>query len=94
MSGYCIPPRVAHVVLSTGTERPTKMYLMHLPDGVPVRLRGSAVWIWLAAVEGESDVAGAVAHIVGRRREEVAADVEAFLDDLVRRGLLDRGSDS
>ena len=34
------------------------------------------------------DVAAAVAHLVGRPRHEVAADVESFLAELVSRGLL------
>ena len=88
MTAYRIPPRVAHVVSDGEPDLPEALFLMQLPDGTPQVLHGSAAWIWLLAVEGEPDVADAVAHLVGRPRHEVAADVESFLAELVSRGLL------
>jgi len=88
MTVYQIPPRVAHVVSDGEPDLPEALFLMQLPDGTPQVLHGSAAWIWLLAAEGEEDVAAAVAHLVGRPRHEVAADVESFLAELVSRGLL------
>jgi hypothetical protein len=51
-------------------------------------LRDSAAVIWMVAAEGEDDVAGAVATLFGMSVEEVSADVERFLDELVALGVL------
>ena len=92
MTVYRIPERLAHVVPDGEPDPPDNVFLMQLPDGTPQVLQNSAAWIWLLAAEGEPDVAAAVAPLVGRARQEVAADVEAFLADLVSRGLLDEWS--
>mgnify|MGYP001181861547 CR=1 FL=1 len=95
MTGYRIPRRVAHVVSDADHDLPEAVFLMHLPDGTPQVLHGSAAWIWLMAVDGEEDVAAAVAHLVGKVRQEVADDVESFLAEVVRQGFLEeRGSPS
>ena len=89
MTVYRVPERVAHVVPDGEPELPDTLFLMQLPDGTPQVLQGSAAWIWLLAAEGGSDVGAAVAHLVGLAEQEVAADVEAYLADLVSRGLLE-----
>ena len=91
MTVYRIPKGVAFVVPDGEPDPPGVVFLMQVPDGRPLVLQTSAAWIWLSAVEGEPDVADAVAHLVGRTRHEVAADVEVFLADLVGRGLLEEG---
>jgi hypothetical protein len=91
MTVYRIPKGVAFVVPDGEPDPPGVVFLMQVPDGLPQVLQNSAAWIWLSAVEGEPDVADAVAHLVGRARQEVAADVEVFLADLVGRGLLEEG---
>ena len=62
---------------------------MQLPDGPPLVLHDSAALIWLVAAEGSSDVPTLVAEAVGRPVEEVAAEVDDYLRDLVDRGLLE-----
>lgn len=89
MTGYRIPPRLAHVVPDGKGNLPGAVFLMTLPDGPPVVLHDSAAWIWLFAAEGDPDVAGAIAELVGRSIEEVAVDVARFLDGLVADGLLE-----
>ncbi len=94
MTAYRIPNRVAHVVPDGEPDLPEALFLMQLPDGPPQVLHGPAAWIWLVAADGEPDVADAVAHLAGRPRQEVAADVEQFLADLVSRGLLEEAPPS
>jgi hypothetical protein len=43
----------------------------------------------MVAADGEGDVAAAVADLVGMTTEEVSADVEHFLDELVELGVLE-----
>jgi Coenzyme PQQ synthesis protein D (PqqD) len=93
MSAYRVPERLAHVVGPTpsGGGDPT-VFLVRLPDGLPVVLRGSAAMIWVLAADGEDDVAAAVGALVGMSREDVADAVDRFLDDLLERGLLEAGA--
>lgn len=86
---YRVPPRVAHVVPDGEPDPPDSVFVMVVPDGLPVVLHGSAAWIWLCAAEGETDVAEAIADLAGISRADVAVDVEHFLDELVSRGLLE-----
>ena len=88
MTKYRVPARVAHVVLDEALELPDTVFLMNLPEGLPLVLSGSAAWIWLVAADGEADVAAVVAEIAGRARGDVVTDVERFLEELVGRGLL------
>lgn len=92
MTVYRIPKGVAYVVPDGEPDPPGIVFLMQLPDGLPQVLQSSAAWIWLLAAEGEPDVADAVADLAGRARQEVAADVERFLAELVGRGLLEEGA--
>ena len=89
MTAYRVPPRVAHVVADEHSPPAGTVYLMTLPDGQPAVLRDSAAVIWMVAAEGEDDVAGAVATLFGMSVEEVSADVERFLDELVALGVLE-----
>ena len=85
MSTFTRPPRVAFVVPDLDE---LQVFLMHLPDGPPFVLKGSAALIWLAAADAEPDVAAAVAAAVGLPRGEVVAEVEGYLAELVAKGLL------
>lgn len=89
MTKYHVPRGVAHVVPDDEPDPPTKVFLMHLPDGPPVVLNDSAALIWLVAAEGEEDVAGAIGELVGRDAHEISADVTTFLRDLVAQGFLE-----
>jgi len=86
---YRIPPRVAHVVPEGEPDPPDSVFVMALPDGVPVVLHGSAACIWLYAAQGEEDVAEVIADIAGLSRADVVVNVEGFLAELVARGLLE-----
>lgn len=88
MTRYGIPHEVAHVIPDDEPDLPARVFLMQLPDGQPVVLDDSAALIWLLAAEGEEDLVGAMADLVGQQGHEIAADVTTFLDELVSRGLL------
>ena len=85
MSRFVVPPRVAFVVPQTDA---TQVFLMALPDGPPFILTDTAAVIWVLAADGAMDVAGAVGDVVGVPRETIATEVEQYLQDLVRKGLL------
>ena len=89
MTTYRIPRRLAHVVPGDRADPADTVFLMKLPDGIPVILRDSAAWIWLVAADGEGDVAGTVKNLLGLDRDDIGDDVEDFLVDLVDRGLLE-----
>jgi hypothetical protein len=89
VTAYRVPSRVAYVVADEHSPSAGTVYLMTLPDGQPAVLRGSGAVIWVVAAEGEDDVAGAVAELVGMPVEEVSAEVERFLDELVELGVLE-----
>lgn len=63
------------------------VYLMRVPDGRSLVLRGISAAIWLAAASGE-DVVPTIAASTGETEETVAADTLAFLDQLTHLGLL------
>ena len=88
MTRYRIPDRVAHVVPEDQPSPPSRVFLMHLPDGAPVVLNDSAACIWLLAADGADDVVNAVAEMVGTLAEDMVTDVTSFLDELVAQGLL------
>jgi len=93
MTTYRTPKAVAHFVTGGDKDSPVTVYLMRLPDAAPQVLRGSAAVIWIVASEGEHEVAASVASLVGRTTEEVAGDVERFLEELVSAGLLEVTTD-
>ncbi len=90
---YSIPTRLGHVIRDDREDAGPVIFLLLLPDGDPFVLRGSAALIWLAAADGEVDVAGAVARSVGSPRADVVDDVDNYLDELVTRGLLEINSE-
>ena len=87
---YRRPARVAFVVVPPAgqSDEPT-VYLMHLPDGDPHRLAGTAALIWVLASEGDADVPAALSELVGESREEIAAHVDHYLAELVEQGWLE-----
>lgn len=85
---YRIPPRLGYVVDDRTGDSPV-VYLLRLPDGDPLVLRGSGGAIWALAADGVEDVAAALAEAVGRPVGEISEHVSSFLDDLVGRGLLE-----
>jgi hypothetical protein len=89
LTTYRIPRRLAHVVPDGEPDPADTVFLMPLPDGVPVVLRDTAAWIWLLAAHGEGDVAGAIEDLVGVDRGDIADDVTDYLVELVETGLLD-----
>lgn len=84
---YRVPPDLAWVLDETDDGSPPVLYLMDVPDGVPLVLTGTAALIWLFAVERE-DVAAALAEVVADPPADLAQTTAAYLADLVNRGLL------
>ena len=68
----------------------TIVYVAPLPNGPVSVLPDQSAVIWLAAVEGGGDVVDMVADVLGHDADDVRADVEAFVAELVERGLLHR----
>lgn len=67
------------------------VYLAPLPDGPIVVLEGIGAVLWRLAIdEGESerDVAAAAARLTGTEAADIRDEVEAFLAELIARGLL------
>lgn len=85
---YQVPAKLAYVVDDRVAGSPV-VYLMQLPDGEALVLQGSGGVIWAIAADGEDDVPAAVAGAVGCPVDDIVDDVNAFLDDLVARGLLE-----
>ncbi len=88
---YAVPDRLGFVYGTEQTASSGAIYLMALPDGVPVVLTGTAALIWETAVTDSSltDARGlADAVTSGRATEQIVADTRAFLDQLVAQGLL------
>ena len=84
-----IPERLGWVVVPPAEGAPVAAYLMHLPDGDPQALHGTAALIWTLAADGEPDVAGALAGLLDTPRAEVEASVDAYLTELVAARLLE-----
>lgn len=86
-TGYVRPPDVA-VVVTEAAGRPFT-YLAQLPNGPIVVLEDTAAVIWEQAVACKGpDVASGVAAATGADAGEIREDVDRFLADLVRWGLL------
>lgn len=83
MTGYRRAPGVAVV------EDDDVVYAAILPDGPIVVLDGVAGVIWSEAREGPSStIADRVAALTDASVDDIRGDVESFVDELVRRGLL------
>jgi Coenzyme PQQ synthesis protein D (PqqD) len=68
------------------------VYATTLPDGPPIVLRDTGGVIFTAAAEGGSleSILGRVAELAGADPDDIRGDVTAFVDELVRLGLLVR----
>lgn len=87
---YRRPARVGYEVMPPASDNDaTTLYLMHLPDGDPMMLTGSAALIWVLAAEGEADVPAALASLLGEERPSIAAEVDAYVRLLVEQGWLE-----
>lgn len=83
MTGYRRAPGVAVV------EEDDVVYAAILPDGPIVVLDGVAGVIWSEAREGPSStIADRVAALTDASVADIRGEVESFVDELVRRGLL------
>ena len=70
-------------------EQGGMVYAAPLPDGPIVVLDGGAAAIWVAACDGpRRTIAERVAAATGAELAEVRPHVDAFLDELLERGLL------
>jgi hypothetical protein len=66
------------------------VYLARLPDGPIYVLEGSAAAIWDASLQEDDSqsLVSRVAALFGQSAEEVETGTKAFLEELVRGGLL------
>jgi hypothetical protein len=65
------------------------VYAARLPDGPIVVLDGIAALIWVEACEGEREtITDRVAAATDAAPDAIRADVDAFVADLVERGLV------
>lgn len=88
---YSVPDRLGFVYGNEQTASSGAIYLMPLPDGVPVVLTGTAALIWETAVTAESLTdARELADVLtaGRATEQIVSDTLDFLAQLVAEGLL------
>lgn len=98
---YAVPADLAYVV-AEGSEpsrecatgpasaegEDPRVFLVHLPDGIPVVLVGIGALIWLLAIEGEVDIGAKLAAALVESDGEVAPTVDAYVNSLVAAGLL------
>lgn len=84
--------RPAHgvgVVVADQEESP-RVYLAHLPDGPLVVLEGASAVIWRVATTcAADDLVLGVAGATGAPADDIAGDVERFVEELIARGFLD-----
>lgn len=65
------------------------VYAAPLPDGPIVVLDGGAGAIWIAACGGDrSSIVDRVAALTGAPAEDIRDEVDLFVEDLVRRGIM------
>lgn len=82
--------RPAHGVGVVVVDEGEIVYAAALPDGPIVVLEEVAAFIWVEACDGDREsIADRVAEATGSHVHDVRADVDAFVDDLVGRGLLE-----
>lgn len=84
-----LPERIG--VIEASDEEGEVVYAASLPDGPIVVLRDSALTIWQEAVmpTGDQGIVERVADLYGVPVVEVREAVEACVDDLVERGVLE-----
>ncbi|MFV0451018.1 MAG: PqqD family protein [Propioniciclava sp.] len=80
---------IAYVVASEVIPSDASIYLMPMPDGVPLAVNGPGALILLAVLEGREPVP-AVSEATGVAEAEIADAVTSFLADLLDRGILNR----
>jgi hypothetical protein len=86
MSAYRPAPGAAVV------EEDDVLYAAILPDGPIVVLDGVAGVIWAEACDGDpTRIVDRVAAVTDSHPDDIRAEVESFVDELVRRGLLTVG---
>lgn len=67
----------------------TELYAARLPDGPILAFDELSALIWRSAADGSrADVVARVVEATGETPEAVRPHIDAFLDDLVSRGLL------
>jgi hypothetical protein len=70
-------------------EEDAVVYAAILPGGPIAVLDGVAAVIWTEACNGQgSTIADRVAAVTGSAADDIRDEVETFVDELVRRGLL------
>jgi hypothetical protein len=88
--------RAAHLAVVERDEHVLVLDLSRLDDPRPRRFDGTALAIW-RAIDGVRDRDGIVATVAeayGVEEAGVGADIDAFLDELERLGLIDSASSS
>jgi hypothetical protein len=86
----------ADLAIIARDDRDVILDLRRLDDPQPRRLEGTALAIW-RAIDGVRDRDGIVARVAaayGVEEAGVGADIDAFLDELERLGLIDSASSS
>lgn len=72
-----------------GGEAPTA-YLTRVPRGLPILLEGSGCVVWLALDDGGTmeEVIASAAVMAGAAEDDIRADVETLVDQLVVIGVV------
>lgn len=90
MTGPTVPADVAWTS-DDGPDGP-RVFVAHLPAGPIAVLDGTAALVWHeVAALANGPVVERVADATGQPVDLIRADVEAFLEDLTVRGMLDPG---
>ena len=89
---YTRPADVGVVVEDRDDGTSVTVYLAALPDGPVQILNGVASLIWLEATESDADRAlvDRVATLVDRPPDDIRAHVDAFVEQLIGAGYLER----
>ena len=88
---YDRPHDLAVIEREPTEELPSRVYLSVLPNGPLVVLEGSGAAIWQEAqVDAPSSIVDRLSAAAGLPADDIRDDVESFLEELVRAGLLRR----
>ncbi len=88
--------RISANIAWTSDDGPegVRVYVASLPAGPIAVLAGTAALVWQeVAASPDGRVVERVADATGQPIDLIRADVEAFLEDLFVRGILDLGTD-
>jgi hypothetical protein len=69
-------------------EADDSVFVARLPDGPIMKLSATASIIWKAALGHGESLVSRVSEQIGLPAASIAADIDAFIADLVERGLL------